>query len=94
MFLAQQGFYDGLTFHRVVKDFVIQGGDPEGDGSGGPGYTVVDELPTDGYQVGSVAMAEAAGRPGTIGSQFFIVTGRPGRAGARRPPYRTARSAR
>jgi cyclophilin family peptidyl-prolyl cis-trans isomerase len=73
VFLAREGFYDGLTFHRVVRGFVIQGGDPAGDGSGGPGYTFADELPTDGYPTGAVAMANAG--PGTNGSQFFIVTG-------------------
>ena len=52
VFLAREGFYDGLTFHRVVRDFVIQGGDPAGDGSGGPGYTFADELPDDGYPAG------------------------------------------
>ncbi len=74
VFLAREGFYDGLTFHRVVTGFVIQGGDPEGDGRGGPGYSVPDELPDDGYPPGSVAMANAG--PDTSGSQFFIVTGR------------------
>jgi cyclophilin family peptidyl-prolyl cis-trans isomerase len=73
VFLARQGFYDGLTFHRVVRGFVIQGGDPEGTGRGGPGYTFDDELPSDGYPPGSVAMANAG--PDTNGSQFFIVTG-------------------
>lgn len=73
VFLAREGFYDGLTFHRVVTGFVIQGGDPEGDGRGGPGYTLPDELPDDGYPPGSVAMANSG--PDTSGSQFFIVTG-------------------
>lgn len=73
VFLARQGFYDGLRFHRVVAGFVIQGGDPSGDGSGGPGYEIPDELPADGYALGSVAMANAG--PDTGGSQFFIVTG-------------------
>ena len=73
VFLAREGFYDGLTFHRVVAGFVIQGGDPEGTGRGGPGYLFEDELPDDGYPTGSVAMANAG--PDTNGSQFFIVTG-------------------
>ncbi|HZQ79258.1 MAG TPA: peptidylprolyl isomerase [Acidimicrobiia bacterium] len=76
VFLADKHFYDGLTWHRVVKDFVIQGGDPQGNGSGGPGYTFEDELPKDGYKLGSVAMANSG--PNTNGSQFFIVTGQSG----------------
>jgi cyclophilin family peptidyl-prolyl cis-trans isomerase len=73
IFLAQEGFYDGLTFHRIVSNFVIQGGDPEGTGGGGPGYVVDDEFPEKGreYIFGTVAMANAG--PGTTGSQFFIV---------------------
>ena len=73
VFLAREGFFDGLTFHRVVTGFVIQGGDPEGTGRGGPGYAIPDELPDDGYPPGAVAMANAG--PDTGGSQFFIVTG-------------------
>jgi cyclophilin family peptidyl-prolyl cis-trans isomerase len=74
VFLSTQGFFDGLTFHRVVPDFVIQGGDPTGTGTGGPGYTIPDELPAEpGYAEGAVAMANAG--PNTSGSQFFIVTG-------------------
>jgi cyclophilin family peptidyl-prolyl cis-trans isomerase len=73
VFLAREGFYDGLTFHRAVAGFVIQGGDPEGNGRGGPGYLFEDELPDDGYPTGAVAMANAG--PDTNGSQFFIVTG-------------------
>ena len=74
VFLARKHFYDGLTFHRVAKDFVIQGGDPKGDGSGGPGYKIQAQTPPNGYQVGSVAWAKGQQEPaGTAGSQFFIV---------------------
>jgi len=68
--LARQGYYDGLTFHRVVPDFVIQGGCPEGSGRGGPGYKFADEPVKNEYTVGAVAMANAG--PDTNGSQFFI----------------------
>lgn len=79
-FLASKGFYDGLTFHRVVPDFVLQGGDPEGNGTGGPGYQVVGEVP-EGYQykLGDVAMAKTQADPaGAAGSQFFVVSGTQG----------------
>ena len=75
VFLAGKHLYDGLTFHRVAKDFVIQGGDPKGNGSGGPGYKIQAETPPNGYQVGSVAWAKGGQEPaGTAGSQFFVVT--------------------
>ena len=76
VFLAKHGFYDGLTFHRAAKKFVIQGGDPKGDGSGGPGYSVKGEVPTDHYAVGALAAAKSpTDAAGAFGSQFFIVTG-------------------
>jgi cyclophilin family peptidyl-prolyl cis-trans isomerase len=76
VFLTNQKFYDGLTFHRTVKDFVIQGGDPKGNGTGGPGYTTVDPPAKDAtYPIGTVAMAKSQGQPaGAAGSQFFVVT--------------------
>ena len=75
--LVKQGFYNGLAFHRIVPGFVIQGGDPAGDGSGGPGYSVVEAPPKDlTYTRGVVAMAKTEVEdPGTSGSQFFVVTG-------------------
>jgi cyclophilin family peptidyl-prolyl cis-trans isomerase len=68
--LARDGYYDGLTFHRVVPEFVIQGGCPEGTGTGGPGYKFADEPVKDEYTLGAVAMANAG--PDTNGSQFFV----------------------
>jgi len=74
VFLAAHHYYDGVIFHRIIKNFMCQGGDPEGSGRGGPGYKFMDELPSKGkYQIGSVAMANAG--PNTNGSQFFIVSG-------------------
>lgn len=75
--LAQKGFFDNLIFHRIVPDFVIQGGDPLGDGTGGPGYKVVEAPPKNlQYTHGVVAMAKGGDEaPGTSGSQFFVVTG-------------------
>jgi cyclophilin family peptidyl-prolyl cis-trans isomerase len=74
VFLAQRHFFDGLTFHRVVKNFVIQGGDPTGTGSGGPGYQFKDEVKNNlTYDIGVLAMANSG--PNTNGSQFYIVAG-------------------
>ena len=75
--LARYHYYDGIIFHRVIPGFMLQGGDPDGRGTGGPGYKFADELPKPGrYEIGSVAMANAG--PDTNGSQFFIVSGASG----------------
>jgi peptidyl-prolyl cis-trans isomerase B (cyclophilin B) len=71
LFLVQNEFYNGTTFHRIVTDFVDQGGDQKGDGTGDPGYKLPDEPPKNGYKAGDVAMANSG--PGTSGSQFFLV---------------------
>lgn len=72
VFLAREGFYDGVIFHRVIENFMIQGGDPDGTGRGGPGYRFRDEIEGAGaYSRGTVAMANAG--PNTNGSQFFIM---------------------
>ena len=73
VFLAREGFYENGQFHRVIKDFMIQGGCPRGDGTGGPGYRFQDEPVTKSYVKGTLAMANAG--PNTNGSQFFIVHG-------------------
>ena len=82
VFLARYHYFDGIVFHRIIPGFVLQGGDPTGSGSGGPGYRFADELPEAGkYQVGSLAMANAG--PDTNGSQFFVISGPDG---VRLPP--------
>jgi cyclophilin family peptidyl-prolyl cis-trans isomerase len=82
VFLARYHYYDGVIFHRIIPGFVLQGGDPTGNGTGGPGYRFEDELPAAGkYQVGSLAMANAG--PNTNGSQFFVISGPDG---VRLPP--------
>ena len=74
VFLARYHYYDDVIFHRIIRGFMCQGGDPTGTGRGGPGYKFADELPKPGrYQIGSVAMANAG--PNTNGSQFFLISG-------------------
>jgi peptidylprolyl isomerase len=76
VFLANEGFYDGTVFHRIIETFVAQGGDPQADGNGGPGYTLPNEAPPEGfvYEEGVIALANELG-PDTTGSQFFFVVG-------------------
>ncbi|HVB06090.1 MAG TPA: peptidylprolyl isomerase [Acidimicrobiales bacterium] len=82
VFLSRYHYYDGVVFHRIIPGFVVQGGDPTGRGTGGPGYRFDDELPKAGrYEIGSLAMANAG--PNTNGSQFFIICGP---SGAQLPP--------
>jgi len=82
VFLARYHYFDGIVFHRIIPGFVLQGGDPTGTGTGGPGYKYADELPEGGrYKVGSLAMANAG--PNTNGSQFFVISGPDG---VRLPP--------
>ena len=85
VFLARWHYFDGIVFHRIIPGFVLQGGDPTGSGSGGPGYRFEDELPKAGrYELGSLAMANAG--PNTNGSQFFVISGPDG---VRLPPLYT-----
>jgi cyclophilin family peptidyl-prolyl cis-trans isomerase len=79
VFLARYHYFEGIFFHRVIPGFVLQGGDPQGTGTGGPGYRFEDELPKPGrYELGSLAMANAG--PDTNGSQFFVISGPDGAA--------------
>jgi cyclophilin family peptidyl-prolyl cis-trans isomerase len=79
-FLVGKKFYDGLKFHRIIPDFVLQGGDPKGNGTGGPGYTVVGKVPAGyHYKLGDIAMAKTQTDPsGSAGSQFFVISGAQG----------------
>jgi peptidylprolyl isomerase len=82
VFLSRYHYYEGIVFHRVIPGFVLQGGDPTGTGTGGPGYKFEDELPKPGrYELGSLAMANSG--PNTNGSQFFVISGP---SGVRLPP--------
>ena len=82
VFLARYHYFDDIYFHRVIPGFVLQGGDPTGSGTGGPGYRFADELPKPGrYELGSLAMANSG--PNTNGSQFFVISGP---SGVRLPP--------
>ena len=86
VFLSRNNFYNGVVFHRIIKTFMIQGGDPTGTGCGGPGYKFADELPTKHhYEPGIVAMANAG--PNTNGSQFFVCTGADARYLDSQPNY-------
>ncbi|MBD2869840.1 peptidylprolyl isomerase [Paenibacillus arenilitoris] len=87
VFLAREGFYEGLTFHRIIEKFMIQSGDPQGNGTGTPGYSIPDELDTDRkYEEGIVAMANLS-KPNSGGSQFFICTGEDAENLNREPNY-------
>ncbi|HOY68481.1 MAG TPA: peptidylprolyl isomerase [Candidatus Ozemobacteraceae bacterium] len=86
VFLARERFYDGTIFHRIIKEFMIQGGDPLGTGEGDPGYSFNDELPAKhSYELGIMAMANAG--PNTQGSQFFICNGDKAKKLDKRPNY-------
>jgi len=86
VFLSREGFYDNVTFHRIIKTFMIQTGDPLGNGTGGPGYTIPDEKTSYQYEPGIVAMAKSS-RPNSGGSQFFICTGEEGKNLNMNPVY-------